>query len=91
MVGCGASSLADAQRPGGPGPVGTPAALVINAFVDGALTGRGECPRRSAGRPGQAMAQLVPLRVNAVGAALVAPLAAVKPTVTEPLAGMVEV
>lgn len=91
MVGCGASSLADAQRPGGPGPVDTPAALVVNAFVDGVLTGGASAPAGQRGRPGQAVAQLVPLRVKAVGAALVDPLAAVKPTVTEPLAGMVEV
>lgn len=52
---------------------------------------RARRPRQSVRDPGQLVAQGLPLRVNAVGAVLVAPLLAMKPTVTEPAAGMVEV
>ncbi len=44
---------------------------------------------RSAQTIAQPVAQVAPLRVNAVGAVLVAPLLAMNPTVTEPPAAMV--
>lgn len=61
-------------------------------FVYGVPTGGDDLtPAGRRGRLGQVVAQVLPLRVNAVGAVLVAPLLPMKPTVTEPPAGMVEV